>query len=79
MLLDPFIGNTENLNLYSPVVSSEILSPQRFRIIDHRVNNTEMWFAFILVHRYPLAGKFPLNVFFGSCGQNLYGVGGGVA
>jgi hypothetical protein len=34
VVLDPFIRNTENLNLYSAVVSSEILSPQWVRGID---------------------------------------------
>ena len=76
VLLDPFIRNTENLNLYSPVVSSKIFSPQRFRRIDQRVDDTEMRFAFILVHPYPpYRSLLPLNVFFGIYGQYLYGVG----
>jgi len=41
-----------------PVVSSKIFSPQRFRRIDQRVDDTEMRFAFILVHPYPLTGHF---------------------
>ena len=58
VLLDPFIRNTENLSLYSPVVSSEIFNPQRFRRINQRIDDTEMRFAFILVHLAPLTGQF---------------------
>ena len=76
VLFDPFIGNTENLSHNSPVVSSKILRPQRFRRIDQRVDDTEMRLAFILVHPYPPSRSgLPLNVFFGRFGQNLYVVG----
>jgi hypothetical protein len=53
VLFDPFIRNTENLSLYSPVVSSEILNPQRFRRIVHPIDDSEMGTAFILAHPYP--------------------------
>ena len=53
VLFDPFIRNTENLSLYSPVVSSEILNPQRFRRIVHPIDDSEMGPASILVHPYP--------------------------
>ena len=53
VLFDPFIRNTENLGLYSPVVSSEILNPQRFRRIVHPIDDSEMGPASILVHPYP--------------------------
>ena len=73
-VLVAFIRNTQNLGIYSPVVSQEILGLQRIRDIDHRVDDSENGLAFIPVHPYPPCRTvLPLNVFFGSFGQYLYG------
>jgi hypothetical protein len=63
VLIGPCIRNTENLNLYPPAVSSEILSPQWFRSIDHPIDETEQRIAFILIQRYPslAVGSLPLG------------------
>jgi len=53
VILDPLTRNTENVNLYPSLVSSQILSPLRFRCIDHPVDDTEERPAFFLVQRCP--------------------------
>ena len=76
VLLGPFIRNTESMKHYSPMVSSEILSPLWFRNKDQSFDCSKEHRAFFFVHLAPLTGQFSFpEGFFGSYGQNLYGVG----